>query len=75
MGTTAFLIHLTIWITHLIVSRSLCKSAAKRGKKGLSYDAWWSWFIPPIGIIWAFLDYATEPTKYNGRTWFNGKYW
>ena len=75
MTLTAFLIHIVIFTTHLIVCRSLCKSAAKRGYKGLSYDAWWSWFIPPIGIIWAFLDYLVAPAKNSSRTWFNGKNW
>lgn len=77
--TTIILI--ALYIGHIFLSRRLCKLAYKNGFKNISYDFWWSWFIPLAGILWAALDYTAslrdlpEEQRKMKRNWFTGKDW
>lgn len=77
--TTIILI--VLYIGHIFLSRRLCKLAYKNGFKNISYDWWWSWFLPIGGLLWAFLDYMSSlpdeayTKQKESRNWFNGKDW
>ena len=73
---------IVLYIGHIFLSRRLCRLSCRNGLKNVSYDLWWSWFVPPAGILWSLMDYLVSlpdaPAKYKRKTkrnWFSGKDW